>query len=822
LRSGHPEPPAPPPHADRSSPTWFAGISILLAAGAVLHALRIAVILLERRPYPSPSDEFVRWHVAIAAIPNLAVSLAAGAIGTAIAFALGRRALAATVLAGAVFLVPLSGAWFDDPAYVPDTVSRRGQAVLAVLALLALVLAHVLVRLVRALRSAPSTSAALVGPAAWSISALAVAAVPGAAWVLLGREPPVHRASDVVREILLDPTSWTVVSGPDDRPPRVGTITPTLDWTLDGGDLPALVMPPPCEVRFEVRPEDGPVLLRTSAGVDHGILDQLLRAPPDCAVVFELEVNGVRRFAARVPTRAPDVDRVWRHAGGAQGLALSPGDRVTLRTSMSPDGFEVTSRRELTVGFGRLELERVVQRPFVRPSEERPSIVLVVMDTLRADELSCYGNRAHTTPALDALAARGLLHERAYATSSWTWPSTVSILTGLWPEAHGVVSQFHCYLDHRLDTLAEVLGRENFATAAFACNPLLDPSKGFAQGFEVYDYSRQFRTSEAVLWDIESWIVRHAEARFFLYLHLIDPHRPVHARPEDFERVGASPVAPPGSPKDPLVDGSRQLEEVGAITEGGNVDPDLVIPPERQRWIRDSYSAGVLSADYYVGEVLRALEEQGLADTTLVVFTSDHGEELFDHGHLGHGHSLHQELVRVPLILAGPGVPRGERARVPVSNIALFETLAKCGGALIPRGVETGEAPVDLRSGGDADERTLFFSTESGWWWNRPQSPFYACQDGTWVLHVAPRALPWGVPRNSDPGEGQIRLYELASDPGELVDRAAEKPDIVRALRERWAEHLEAQAALRMDRMPGAGEATLDLLRRFGYTGEGK
>ena len=779
------------PRADRPWGTW---ISLALLVAAALHALRIAAVLLEVRPEPAPTPELVRWHVGTTATGTALVALAAGAIGSGIALALRRRPFLAVPLAAAVFLVPLTGLGFEDRRFLPARLPS-----LAILAFCALVLGYALARIAPRRLALP-------------VAALLFLAVPALAWFRYGRVPPVHRVRDVVREIALEPDSWTIVSHPDDRPPHAGVLTPTIDWSLDGGDLPSIVMPPPCEVRFDVRPEDGPVFLRASAGLDHRIRGQLLKAPVDCAVVFEIAVNGKVRFATRISTRATDVDRVWRHAGGAEGLPLVPGDTVALRTSMAPEGFVVTSKNEIPVGFGRIELERAVERPFVRATEAEPSVLLIVMDTLRADELSCYGNRAHETPVFDALAGRGLLHERAYATSSWTWPSTASILTGLWPETHNVVSESHCYLDRGFDTLAEVLGREDFVTAAFACNPLLDPGKGFDQGFGTYVYSREFTTSGAVVPDVRAWLARNADARFFLYLHLIDPHRPVDARPEDFARLGVPAVAPPGSPEDPLTEGATEIRRRAAVAEGGRIDADLVLPPDRQRWIRESYSAGVLSADHYVGEVLRALEELGIGDTTLVAFTSDHGEELFDHGHLGHGQSLHQELVRVPLILAGPGVPRGVRASVPVSNRALFETLAVSAGASIERG-------VDLRSPADVGAQPLYFSTESGWWWNTPRSPFFACQDGTWILHAAPLALPWGTPKDAEPGKGLRRLYDLARDPGELVDRSAEHPEVVAALEERWARHVQAQAAGRRNRVLGAGDATRDLLRRFGYTG---
>jgi len=319
---------------------------------------------------------------------------------------------------------------------------------------------------------------------------------------------------------------------------------------------------------------------------------------------------------------------------------------------------------------------------------------------------------------------------------------------------------------------------------------------------------------------VETWIDQHQDVRFFLYLHLVDPHHPVLARPEDFASLGLSNTPPPGSPEQPLIEYSERLFEGDSIVEG-RTDPDPIVPADQQRWIRGAYSASVLSADHYVGEILRALEERGLDENTIVVFTSDHGEELFDHGMLGHGMTLYQELVHVPLIVAGPGVARGARVEAPVTNQDLFSTLARRCGAR----VQSAPGAVDLLAPGVVEPRPIFFTTQKGWWWNAPRSPMHGVLAWPWVLHVAPHGLAWGLPAGTDPGEGQVRLFDLESDPEERVDRSADRADLAAAMRARIAEHAVSSARIRSARKwtgAGAGEATLELLRRIGYTGDGK
>lgn len=785
--------------------------------GTILFLLRSIFLLLGFGRIPPTSLALEGWHVALTMGRTLSWTLATGALAAAIV--LSMRAIPAAAVSAALFVTVLSGWPFDAPGDMPDPMTGAGRLSLLIQVLTAIVLGVSLVRIRRRFGQPRRRASGARHRFASLPSALVLAAaVPLAIWLLHGRTAPHRHVRETAREILLDPSAWTVVSNPPGAPPQAGVLTPTLDWTLDGGDLAALVMPPPCEVRITVGPDEDPQYFRASAGVDRRIAWQLKDAPEDCAVQFEIDVNGERRFGAQIFAGESASRRLWHHAGGRAGLYVEPGDTVTLRTSLSHPDVPIFGNLPIQAGFGRLELEREVERHYRRSSEKDPNVLLIVMDTLRADGLSCYGATEHATPALDALAERGTLYERGYSTSSWTWPSTASILTGLPPEAHGVIDEKACYLDGELETLAEVLRDRDLSTAAFVCNPILDPAKNFDQGFETYDYSRDFRMSGAVVKEVSTWIDQHRDARFFLYLHLIDPHHPVMARDEDFARVGLTRTPPAGAPEQPLIEYARKLLEGGSVVEGGQIDPNPIVPAEHQRWMSDAYRASVLSADHYVGEILRALEERGLDENTIVVFTSDHGEELFDHGLLGHGTTLYQELVRVPLIVAGPGVPRGVRVETPVTNRSLFRTLAaRCG-------AEARAVPedVDLLSPASVTARPIFFTTQTGWWWNAPRTPIHGTLEWPWVIHVAPRGLAWGEPKDADPRDGQVRMYDLEADPEERMDRSVERADLTAAMRARLAEHTRSSLRVRSQGTTGAGEATLDLLRRIGYTGEGK
>ena len=335
--------------------------------------------------------------------------------------------------------------------------------------------------------------------------------------------------ADVVREVVTD-GSWATVEQHPAFAPEIGVLTPVVQGLVDGSDLPSIVMPPPCTVRFTVRPEDGPIVLRAAAGLDHTFLPRRLPGLELIRIGYEVLVDDELVFEAEIePLFKGEYDhRRWRRLIDPEerpeglalgGLPLVPGSVVTLRTKVTHPEVAVEELPRIPAGFGEVELVRRSAREPQPATRERPNIVLIVMDTLRADALSCYRDDATAsvagappTPFLAALARRGVLFENAYAASSWTWPSTASLLTGLWPEEHGVVSDESCYLTGELDTLPEVLAANGYATGAFSCNPLIVPDKNFDQGFEYFDrpLSRGFRNSHEIRADVEAWIGAHA------------------------------------------------------------------------------------------------------------------------------------------------------------------------------------------------------------------------------------------------------------------------------------------------------------------------
>ncbi|MCB9915961.1 MAG: sulfatase [Planctomycetes bacterium] len=680
--------------------------------------------------------------------------------------------------------------------------------------------------LVAAIALVAAVRSAQAGPR-WSARAWTAAAVLGAALLALvpigsrlyhARQLPWMEVQQVRREVAFAPETWTVLDQHPAQAPAPGILTPKVDYRVDGGDLPALIMPPPATVEFRVEPEDGPVRLDFAAGVDQSVPVAL--AKRSIKVGFEVRVNDKRVFMSLQEVHGAksgqEFDPHWRRASrNAPELELKPGDVVTLRTAVL--GFkdeDVRKGAPLRVGFGGVTLRSTTQVQRRESSPDKPNIVLVVQDTMRADHSSTYEYGKATTPALDALSARGVTYEEARSASSWTWPSTASILTGLLPDEHGVTDDSACYLLGENETLAEALQARGYTTGAFTCNPLVSKQKNFHQGFETFvNGGAQFLKSQKLVAEVRDWIDLHAGLRFFLYLHLVDPHSPYF--PEEDAMAAVGEPAPEGFPGQQVHAGYVKAAYWAQQQGLGEQEFEKLVPLPNVRHLESLYDASILTGDEFIGFVVSELERHDLLDETVIVFTSDHGEEWLDHGYLAHGQSVHHELVHVPLVMAGPGLPQGVRVATPVSNRHVAPTLARLGGAELTRGVDF----LDLAHPDTLPERPVFSATTHGHWNGRVgRQPIYAVREGRWVLHLAPEGSDFGVPAKDAPPGGQSRLYDVESDPEERVDVAAQHPEIAARLEATIRESLAEQRTRRRDGLHiGGGAATMELLDGIGY-----
>lgn len=282
------------------------------------------------------------------------------------------------------------------------------------------------------------------------------------------------------------------------------------------------------------------------------------------------------------------------------------------------------------------------------PEERSLNLVIIGIDTLRADHLGCYGYGRSTSPNIDRLAARGVVAKNAISQAPWTLPSFATVFTSLYPTQHGA-STVDTRMRTSFPTLATMLRDRGYLTCAIVNAPVLRPEFGVDRGFDAYDVMppEVERRADEVTREALKWIDEHHGQPFFVFVHYFDPHlsySPPHPYDTVFDHGYEGPL---GASFDLDYFSSKKAaavrDEIGSLSA-----PD-------SNHIVALYDGEIAFTDSAVGVLLDGLEERGLGKNTLIVLLSDHGEEFFDHGGLDHGHSLYNELLHVPLIFCLPG-----------------------------------------------------------------------------------------------------------------------------------------------------------------------
>ena len=394
-------------------------------------------------------------------------------------------------------------------------------------------------------------------------------------------------------------------------------------------------------------------------------------------------------------------------------------------------------------------------------ARSRPDVLLVTIDTLRADHVGCYGHAGAATPVLDALAARGARFTTAIAHVPLTTPSHASILTGLTPLRHGVRDNGDFVLPESIPTLAEAFHDAGYRTAAFVSGFPLDRRFGLARGFDVYDdhlpHGEDRRRSAYVERPADqttaaarSWLEAGPPSPWFLWVHYFDPH---------------APYEPP---------------------------PDFAA-----RFAGRAYDGEIAFVDTQLGGLLRFLETKSGSPRALVLVTADHGEALGEHGEETHGVFVYDATLRVPWIMAGPGVPAGVVSPVVARGIDVAPTLLDLAGGIPPRGAMEGRSLGPALRGRPmpnepAYAESLFARLRLGW------APLHAWRTARLKLIDAPRP----------------ELYALDEDAGEARNRSAEEAEVADKMRR---ELRAALAARPPNAAADAGPDAAERLRALGY-----
>jgi arylsulfatase A-like enzyme len=329
------------------------------------------------------------------------------------------------------------------------------------------------------------------------------------------------------------------------------------------------------------------------------------------------------------------------------------------------------------------------------------NVLLISIDSLRADRLGSYGNDRSTSPTLDRLAREGARFARAMSTTSWTLPAHMSLLTGRYVLSHGVVDQTD-RLSAAVPTLTESLHQSGLTTAGIVSMLFLGTQYGFSRGFDVYDdhtipsvteYGALHDEPASVLTDLATtWLRTQGERRFFLFLHFWDVH---------YDYV---PPAPYDSMFDP--DYTGRLTGTNFLS---NPDVKSSMPRRDLEHIMALYDGEIRWVDDQIARLLAVLDEIGVSDTTAVIVTADHGDEFFEHGGKGHRRTLYREVVHIPLIMRVPGYDPGRVVDAPVSLVDVMPTVLELTGAAMPPGMD-GVSLVPTLAGGSPPARESIYA----------------------------------------------------------------------------------------------------------------
>lgn len=479
----------------------------------------------------------------------------------------------------------------------------------------------------------------------------------------------------------------------------------------------------------------------------HEIRASLLRPADEPGAHVKLSTDtGV---ATRIETGKTEV---WTHP--ARLASASSITRIRLRVESETPGTRVAVRvRAASQGPG-------------------PNVLVYVVDTLRADALGAYG-AARPTPAFDALAREGTLFEDALAPAPWTLPSSTSLLTGRDVRSHGVATGTDV-LPPDVATVATSFRQAGYTTIAFSANPWFGDRHGLNRGFlEFIRISRPLgargaengQTSALINDALLPWLEDNAAERFLVYVHTMDPHQP-YTPPIEAESALDLGWRP----------GDRRWKLARAPSEGrgrGRLGDVERLQPKAARSIlevsRKLYDATVVGWDAQLARLVETLRSLGVLDDTILVVTSDHGEEFGEHGLSGHGQALYQELLHVPLLIRyPPSVPAGARVSTPVGLVDVASTVRALAG------LPPDEAPESLNLGRD--------------WGSSPSSRAFFAERRTILTPVA------GLPELDAVVEGDLKLirrldtrgadelYDLAADPGETHNLASKRTEDRRRL----------------------------------------
>jgi|GEM_PF-598055 len=551
------------------------------------------------------------------------------------------------------------------------------------------------------------------------------------------------------------------------------------------------------------------LLLRRGRGRDPGVLLARCLAAVTTAtffIVLTLKIDYNTYWSARLEP----LGGIWRllGVGLAAGLfatslriyqkllAISPPRHPLKRWDSL---FMLGSALVMAFGISFILLLGHRESDAVFPGKTRratspPNVILIILDAVRADHLSLYGYHRPTSPNLEKYSKRGVVFTNALAPSSWTKQSIPAILTGQYPGRLGV-EDFLDLLPEEVVPIPEILQPEGYSTVGFSANTLITSYFHFDQGFDRLFYvprlgAKQLLFSGILLTyavkglpelilsmdlvdqnlasadaatvnrEVFRWLDQNAESQFFLYLHYLDPHQPYTPTQKNFSR-------------------GKHLSAADVVTLRGLHNPldTMAVEPRIMDVLASRYDDEIAFVDRQLGELFQRFDQLGIWDHSLVIVTADHGEEFAEHGFAGHGHSLFQESIHVPLIVFLPDkFPRGSVIPDDVDLLDIVPTICSVVG-ISPAGHFDGVSLLPLIEGHPEEyhlaKRPYFgehYSNVKDWPISRSFAVFRAPYKLIHNISRMPNRPDW------------LGLFQLTDDPGEKVNLIEKRPEIAKEL----------------------------------------
>ena len=403
---------------------------------------------------------------------------------------------------------------------------------------------------------------------------------------------------------------------------------------------------------------------------------------------------------------------------------------------------------------------------------QKPNIILIVVDTLRTDHVGCYGYHRNITPNIDKLAQEGILFRNAISSAPWTAPSVATMLTSQYPCVLGIRN--HCVvIDSRFPLISEVLKQHGYATHGIVSHAFLSANLGFAKGYDSYDEgpasSHGGISSPAVTYKAVSFLQKKHEEPFFLFAHYFDPHYNFRLHGEYNYYPSYKGAVRDNHPILPL----RQIRH--------SLSKDDI------KYLLALYDSEIAFTDAHIGQLLDELKKQGLYEDSIIIITSDHGEEFMERGWIGHSITLYQELIHVPLIMKLPRC----KARIidsPVGLIDIAPTIYQYMGLKTPDGSEG--KPLDISPHASITTRPIFSET------------FKTALLGDRIEKIVVPIIAFRsiISGNSkliyDEKKDLEQIYDLSEDPDERSNLAGQhgtQNKRLKALLSEWIDYVEAK-----------------------------